>query len=106
MIRSRFRLPAAFAVAVIALTPQAAAVVAATPGDTGCPASTQLYSVAWLESQGPYRLPGRLDDPANGGNGDGYVCAFPLPDAVSTAKDRPFTIYQFFEDNLPAEGAA
>jgi len=75
-----------------------------TPVDNGCPASTELYSVAWLESQGPYRLPARLDDPANGGNGDGYVCAFPLPDAVSVAKGAPVQLYQFFEDNLPAEG--
>ncbi len=76
-----------------------------TPVDNGCPASTQLYSVAWLESQGPYRVPAMLDNPANGGNGDGYVCAFPLPEAVADAHDAAVPIlYQFFENNLPAEG--
>jgi hypothetical protein len=75
-----------------------------TPVENGCPASTQLYSVAWLATQGPYRLPAALDDPANGGNGDGYVCAFPLPEAVSTAKGAPVQLYQFFENNLPAIG--
>lgn len=80
-------------------------VLAATPVDDGCPASTELYSVAWLESQGPYGLPGRLDDPANGGNGDGLVCAFPLPAAMAEAIGAPVPIvYQFFENNLPAQG--
>jgi hypothetical protein len=65
---------------------------------------TELTSVAWLESQGPYQLPARLDDPANGGNGDGYVCAFPLPQAMADAMGADHTIYQFFENNLAAEG--
>ena len=48
-----------------------------------------------------HQLPGILDDPANGGNGDGWVCAFPLPVAVQGGGE--FTIYQFFENNLPAQ---
>jgi hypothetical protein len=76
---------------------------AKTPVQNGCPASSELISVAYLESVGPYQLPGKLDDPANGGNGDGYVCGFPLPDpAFGPAYD--LTIYQFFENNLPAQG--
>ena len=77
-----------------------AAVAAATPVDNGCPASTELTSVAVLEASGPYQLPGILDDPANGGNGDGWVCAFPLPEAASPGE---FTVYQFFENNLKAQ---
>jgi hypothetical protein len=77
---------------------------ATTPVQNGCPASSELISVAYLESVGPYQLPGRLDDPANGGNGDGYVCAFPLPEAMSVAQGYDFTLYQFFENNLKAEG--
>jgi hypothetical protein len=103
-MRSRLRVPAFLATAVIGLTLSAAPVLAANPVDDGCPASTELISVAWLESQGPYQLPGRLDDPANGGNGDGYVCAFPLPEAMAEAQGATVTIYQFFENNLPAEG--
>jgi hypothetical protein len=81
---------------------------AATPADDGCPASTSLISVAYIESLGDYHVPGRIDDPANGGNGDGWVCEFPLPEAVATAWGLAFgntdAIYQFFENNLPAEG--
>ena len=102
---SRLHVPAVLATVLIGLTMSAAPVLAANPVYDGCPASTELISVAWLESQGPYHLPGRLDDPANGGNGDGYVCAFPLPAAVSEAKGVPVTLYQFFENNLPAEKA-
>jgi hypothetical protein len=78
-----------------------AAVSATTPVQNGCPASAELTSVAQLEASGPYRLPRILDDPANGGNGDGWICAFPLPDAASPGE---FTLYQFFENNLKAQG--
>jgi hypothetical protein len=100
-----FRIPGVTAILALLLALSAApALAATTPVDNGCPASTELYSVAWLESQGPYRLPAKLDDPANGGNGDGYVCAFPLPEAMAEAQGETITIYQFFENNLPAEG--
>jgi hypothetical protein len=33
-----------------------------------------------------YTLPAELDEPANGGNGNGYVCALALPDAVWDAQ--------------------
>jgi hypothetical protein len=78
-----------------------AAVAAATPVQNGCPAAAELVSVAALEASGPYQLPGILDDPANGGNGDGWICAFPLPESVQGGAS--FTIYQFFENNLKAE---
>jgi hypothetical protein len=78
-----------------------AAVAATTPVENGCPAAAELVSVAALEGSGPYQLPRILDDPANGGNGDGWICAFPLPEPVSG--DAGFTIYQFFENNLPAK---
>jgi hypothetical protein len=84
------------------LLPPAAAVAAATPVQNGCPASAELTSVAELEASGPYRLPGILDDPANGGNFDGWICAFPMPEAVQLAGD--LQIYQFFENNLKAQG--
>ena len=77
-----------------------AAVAASTPVENGCPAAAELTSVAELEGSGPYQLPAILDDPTNGGNGDGWVCAFPLPDAASPGE---FTVYQFFENNLRAK---
>lgn len=100
-MRHRLRSVAVAAAALVVLLAPAA-VAAATPVENGCPASAPLTSVAELEASGPYQLPGRLDDPANGGNGDGWICAFPLPEAVSG--DRPFTIYQFFENGLKAQG--
>ena len=85
--------------ALLVLAPAAAA---ATPVENGCPASTELTSVAQLEASGPYQLPGRLDDPANGGNGDGWICAFALPEQVQS--EGGFQIYQFFENNSKAQG--
>lgn len=81
-----------------------AGVLAATPVDNGCPASAGLLSVAYLESIGDYQVPGQLDSTANGGNGDGWVCGFPLPGAVGTAWGAPgFQVYMFFENNLKAQ---
>lgn len=103
MSRTFRALKIAAAGALLTLAPATVA-LASTPVQNGCPASGDLISVAYLEGQGPYQLPGRLDDPANGGNGDGWVCAFPLPAAVSTAWGDTFTVYMFNENNLPAEG--
>lgn len=77
--------------------------VAGTPVETGCPASAALTELGDFDSS-IYRLPSRLDDPANGGNGDGWTCAFPLPDAMRVAMGAEHTIYQFYENNLPAQG--
>src|SRR6266516_3442867 len=103
-MRRRFRELALAVGGGLLLVAPATLALATTPVQNGCPASSELISVAYLESVGPYQLPGRLDDPANGGNGDGYVCAFPLPTAVSEAHGATVTIYQFFENNLPAAG--
>lgn len=100
MQRTFRSLAVASAAILVLLAP--AAVAAATPVENGCPAAAELTSVAVLEGSGPYQLPAWLDDPANGGNGDGWVCAFPLPEAVQGTS--AYTIYQFFENNLKAEG--
>jgi hypothetical protein len=103
-MRRRFRSLTLAAAGGLLLVAPATMALATTPVQNGCPASSQLISVAYLESVGPYQLPGRLDDPANGGNDDGWVCAFPLPDAMASAQGAEVTIYQFYENNLPAEG--
>ena len=63
-------------------------------------------------------MPARLDNPANGGNGDGYVCALELPEAVvaaycnhlepgaCTLLQLGLPLYSFVEDNNPAQGAS
>jgi hypothetical protein len=85
----------------------------ATPVVTGCPAGFSLFATATP----PYRVAAALDNPANGGNGDGYVCAHALPDAVRDAfcargllgycflKSLGLPIYQFREDDNPAKDA-
>ena len=103
-MRTPFRALTASAAVGLLMAASATAAFATTPVDNGCPASAPLTSVAALEATGPYQLPRSLDNPANGGNGDGWICAFPLPQAVSEGQGFAFTIYQFFENNLPASG--
>lgn len=74
------------------------------PPETGCPAGYLTLSASWLESQGPYQLPARRDDPANGGNGDQLVCGKPINDPrtaklCGTPCDVPVR-YLFADDNL------
>ncbi len=94
----------------------ASADVSQTPVETGCPAGFSLFAVP-VPGTSPYGLPARLDDPANGGNGDGYVCALQLPIAVVAAycnhlepracrlEELGLPLYEFTEDNNPAQGA-
>jgi hypothetical protein len=87
---------------LLGLATVTAAPVAANPTETGCPTAYQVLSVADLTALG-YHLPAQLDDPANGGNGDGLVCGLPLPDA-SCGPECPVPVYyNFFDNNLPAQ---
>jgi hypothetical protein len=45
--------------------------------ETGCPAAWSLRTVESLATTGNAPIPGMVDA---SGNGDGYVCAFPVPD--------------------------
>lgn len=55
-----------------------------TPVTTGCPEGMLTLSIAWLQQQSPlYHAPSVIDDPANGGNGDGVVCGNPVAPARS-----------------------
>jgi hypothetical protein len=99
-------------VAAAALAATARADLGSTPVVTGCPAGYSLFVVGTP----PYRVPGFLDSTANGGNGDGLVCALVLPDAVRDAfcangrggcllEQLGLPLYLFTEDNNPAQGA-
>jgi hypothetical protein len=106
------RLVLAIAVAATAAVTAggARADVSQTPVATGCPAAYSLFPVGTP----PYRVAALLDDPTNGGNGDGYVCAHALPDAVRDAfcargllgycllHQLGLAAYQFTEDDSPA----
>jgi hypothetical protein len=115
VIDMRFSLiGAAVALAMVAsVAPSAGADGAATPVTTGCPAGFAHVSVTSLPNP-PYRLPARLDA---AGNANGYICAFPLPEAVAEAYCKNLEpsacylvqvglpLYQFRDDNNPADGA-
>jgi hypothetical protein len=77
------------------------AAVAATPPVSGCPAGFQTLSVATLTGLG-YRVPGFVDDPANGGNGDGVICGKPInPTRTAQLCGIPcgVPVLYLFEDN-------
>jgi hypothetical protein len=87
-----------------------------TPVVTGCPAGYALFAVP-APGTSPYKMPAMLDNPANGGNGDGLVCAHQLPEAVVAAYcnnlepkacvllAEGLPLYNFTEDDSPAQGA-
>lgn len=95
-VAGAFLLSAGFLVAV---APSAGA-------EPGCPAAWTLWSVKSLAEQGNAPVPGFVDA---AGNGDGYVCAIPLPDAVCiryiVTLGLPACpvgqLYQYLDNRLP-----
>jgi hypothetical protein len=83
-----------------------AAPAAAIPTETGCPSGDQVLVVEDLLAQG-YRVPAIVDDPANGGNGNGLVCGHAFSEAARQqlcGPDCPVPIYYLFrDDNLKAQ---
>ena len=82
---------------------------AAAPPSNGCATERRssdleqgvlLLSVAELTALG-YRVPALLDDPANAGNGDGFVCGVPLGNQTTP---RATQLYQFFDNDLGPAG--
>jgi hypothetical protein len=89
--------------AALALAAGAAAAIPSAPGDpvvNGCPAGFEAIQVADFPAQ--YRLPARVDDPANGGNSDGIVCAKPLSAAEQAARfpNENVVIFDFRDNTL------
>jgi hypothetical protein len=78
---------------------------AAAPPSDGCATGNRtsdvehgmlFLAVADLTALG-YRVPGLIDDPANGGNGDGFVCG--APSGNQTTPDGR-QLYLFFDNQL------
>jgi hypothetical protein len=78
---------------------------AAAPPSNGCATENRTseaeqgllsFAVADLAALG-YRVPGLIDDPANGGNGDGFVCG--VPSGNQTTPDGR-QLYLFFDNQL------
>jgi hypothetical protein len=57
---------------------------AGNPVVNGCPAAFEAIQVADFPSN--YKVPALLDNPANGGNGDGTVCGKPLTPQEQAAR--------------------
>jgi hypothetical protein len=72
---------------------------AAIPPETGCPSAFQVLVVEDLLAQG-YRAPAVIDNPANGGNGNGLVCGVPLPEKVCGPDCPVPVLYNFLDDDL------
>jgi hypothetical protein len=78
---------------------------AAEPPTNGCATENRAsdvdhgmlqFAVADLTALG-YRVPGIIDDPANGGNGDGFVCGVPMGNLTTP---RGTQLYFFFDNVL------
>jgi hypothetical protein len=93
-------------VAALALATGAAALdqsfVPFQPGNpmlNGCPAGLEALQVSDLAPLG-YRVPSRVDSPANGGNADGVVCGRPWTPQEQAARLPGDTLVIFdFTDN-------
>jgi hypothetical protein len=93
---------AALLIGAYAATPAAAA-----PPNTACatgnrrsdePHGILLLSVSDLIASG-YHVPAIVDDPANGGNGDGFVCGIPLGNQTTPSGNQ---LYGFSDNQLTA----
>ncbi len=95
-------------VAAVAAAAVGAGTASASPVANGCPAAFDARPVSSFGE--PYRLPPLVD---GSGNGNGTVCAFPLPDAVRDAGCRAggvidcelqqlgLPVYRFVDDVIP-----
>lgn len=68
----------------------------------GCPNGFQYLSVSDLTAMG-YHVPALVDSPANGGNGDGYICARALGERTTSWGGQ---LYLFADNQLPASTVA
>jgi hypothetical protein len=76
------------------------------PLTNGCPSGDEAISLAVLAPYG-YKVPFQLDDPANGGNGDGIVCGKPLAPQEQAARFPNAAvpvIFNFVDNSLASAG--
>jgi hypothetical protein len=97
------------AIGVASIGAFAASPAAAIPPGSSCPGDNgsqkdrgmQLLLVDDLTPLG-YRVPAIVDDPANGGNGDGVICGVPLGNQTTPWGGQ---LYLFFDNQFgPAVG--
>jgi len=79
------------------------------PGDpltNGCAGGWQALELTDLTPYG-YKVPSQLDDPANGGNGDGIVCGKPMTPQEQAARFPSAAVpvvFNFVDNSLPSVG--
>jgi len=90
-------------VVIAAATATAAVANSGDPQNNGCPSGMDALNVSDLSNQG-YRVPAIIDSLANGGNGDGVICAQPWTSAEQAARlpGADLQIYSFRDNDLPS----
>ena len=76
------------------------------PLTNGCASGWEALSLSDLGPYG-YKVPFQLDDPANGGNGDGTVCGRPWTPQEQAARFPGAAVpvvFDFVDDSLPSVG--
>ncbi len=76
------------------------------PLTNGCAGGWEALKLADLAPYG-YKVPSLVDDPANGGNGDGTVCGKPWTPQEQAARLPDSTvpvIFDFIDNSLPPTG--
>jgi hypothetical protein len=76
------------------------------PLTNGCASGFEALNLVDLAPHG-YKAPSQLDDPANGGNGDGIVCGRPFTPQEQAARFPNAAvpvIFDFVDNSLPSVG--
>ena len=76
------------------------------PLTNGCAGGWEALELTNLAPYG-YKVPSQLDDPANGGNGDGTVCGKPWTPQEQAARlpdSAVPVVFDFVDNSLPSVG--
>ena len=65
----------------------------------GCPSGYVAMTLAEWAALGPYHVPALVDNPANGGNGDGIVCGNDI--GKKDPSNSSIQLYAFRDNNVP-----
>jgi len=77
---------------------------AASPTTDGCRSGFVGHTLTDWADLGYPNAPRAVDDPANGGNGDGYACGRQLGGGTSKKTPSGKVLYEFYDNNLPPAG--
>lgn len=95
--RTLVGLTAAAMTIALATTP-----ASATAPTDGCPRGYVAHTIEQWAALGYPHAPASVDDPANGGNGDGIVCGRELGAGTAKQTTSGQVLYEFVDNRLPA----